>query len=120
MCDTRNTVVSDSSTECFLRDLFMSHCLDHVRTGNEHVRRVFDHDIEIGNGRTVDSPSGTWSHDATDLRDHTARERIAQKDICISTETDNTFLNPGTTRVVQPDNRSTDLHCQIHHLADFL
>src|SRR4029079_1196366 len=96
----------------------MCDCFDHVRSGDEHVRRVFNHDVEIRDRRTIDGPAGTRAHDATDLRHHTARERVAQKNVCITTETDATFLNARAARIVQTDDRRTDLHREVHHLAD--
>src|SRR5215203_152257 len=105
MRDTRNAVVSNSTTEGFLCDFLMRDGLDHVRSGNEHVGRVFDHDVEIGDRRTVNGAARARTHDATDLRYHTAGERIAQENVCITTETYDAFLNTRAARVIQTDNR---------------
>ncbi len=118
MRDSRNTVVRNSTAEFFLRDFLMRHCLDHVRSGDEHVRRVFDHDVEVSDRGTVNGAARARSHDATDLRDHAARECVAQKDVSITTETNNAFLNTRAARIIQTDNRRADLHREVHNLAN--
>src|SRR5689334_6128120 len=92
--------------------------LDHVRSGDEHVRRVFDHDVEISDRRTVNGAAGAWPHDATDLRHDTARQRIAKENVGVATETDDAFLNTRATRIVETDDRGANLHREVHHLAD--
>src|SRR5215213_6433911 len=119
MRDARNTVMRNSAAKFFLSDFLMRHRLNHVRSGNEHVRRVFDHDVEVRDRRTVNGAAGTRPHDATDLRDHAARERVAQKNIRVTTKTNDTFLNARAAGIIQTDNRSTDLHREVHHLANF-
>src|SRR6185369_5682374 len=96
----------------------MCHRLDHIRTGNEHIRRVFDHDVEVSDGRTINRAAGTRTHDATNLRHDSARQSVTQKDVGISTETDNTFLNTRAPGIIQTNNRRTDFHRQVHHFAD--
>ena len=78
----------------------------------------FDHHVEVGDGRTINRTTGARSHDAADLRNHTARERVAQKDIGVTTETDYTLLNARAARIVESDNRRANLHRQIHYLAN--
>src|SRR5215217_9238283 len=101
MSNTRNAVVRNGSSECLLRDFLVRDGLDHVWPGNEHVRRVFDHDVEIRDRGTVNGAACTGTHDATDLRHHTARERVAKKNVRVPTETDNALLNTRAARVVQ-------------------
>src|SRR5688572_966055 len=118
MRDSRNAVVRNSTTQLFFRDFLMSHGLDHVGSGNEHVRRVFDHDVEIGDRRTINRAARTWSHDAANLRHDTARERVAKKDVRITAQTDHAFLNASSAGIVQTHNRRANFHRQVHHLAD--
>src|ERR1041384_2493123 len=118
MGDARNAVVRDGSAEFFLRDFLVRHGLDHVRAGDEHVRRVFDHDVEVGDRRTIHGATRAWSHDATDLRHHSAGERVAQEDVGVTAETNHSFLNTRAARVVQTDDRRPNLHREVHHLAD--
>ncbi len=107
------------AAQLFLRNICMRHGLDHVRSGDEHVRRVLDHDVEVSDCGTVDGTAGAWSHDATDLRHDSARQRVAQKNVGVAAETDNAFLNARAAGIVQADDRSADLHRQVHHLANF-
>src|SRR5256886_12924633 len=93
--------------------------LDYVRAGDEHVRRVFDHDVEVGDRRTVNGAARAWAHDATDLRHETAGQGVAQKDVGVAAETDDAFLYARAAGIVQADNRRANLHRQIHHFADF-
>ena len=46
-------------------------------------------------------------------------QRVAQKNVGVAAETDDTFLNARAAGIVQPNNRRADLHRQVHHLADF-
>src|SRR3984893_4672827 len=112
--------MSDGAAEFFLRNVFVRYRLDYVRTGDEHVRRVLDHHVEIGDGRAVDCATGTWSHDATNLRHDAAGQCVTQKNLRVTTETDDPFLNPRSARVVEADDRGADLHRQIHHFANLL
>src|SRR5439155_10321994 len=107
------------STELFFSHVFVRHGLDHVRAGDEHVGRVLDHDIEISDRRAIDCAARTRPHDATDLRHDTAGERVAQKDVRVTAETENAFLYARAAGIVQPDNWRADLHRQVHYLANF-
>ena len=70
----------------------MRHGLDHVRAGDEHVRRILHHDVEVGDGRTVHRAARARPHDATDLRHHAAGQSVTQKNVCIAAQTDDAFL----------------------------
>src|SRR5437867_2079961 len=96
----------------------MGYGLDYIRPGNEHVGSVLYHHVEISNGGTIDRSSGTRSHDAADLRHNSTGQSFAKKYICITAKAHDTLLDPRTTGVVQANDRRTDLHSQIHHLAD--
>src|SRR5258705_4240868 len=97
----------------------MRHGLDHVRSGNEHIRRVLDHDVEVSDRRTVDCTAGAWAHDATNLRHDSARQGVAQENVGVTSQTHHAFLNARAARIVQADNRNADLHRQVKNFADF-
>src|SRR5678815_4515684 len=97
--------MSNSPTESFFRDFLMRDGLDHVRSGDEHVGRVFHHYVEIRDRRTVNSAASTRAHDATDLRHDAARERVAQKDVCVTAKTNHAFLDTRAAGIIQTDNR---------------
>src|SRR6185295_11601906 len=86
----------------------------------EHVGRVFDHYVKVGDGRTIDGAPCAWSHDATDLRHDAARQRVAQKDLGVTTEADDAFLNARSTGIIEADDRRANLHRQVHYFADLL
>src|SRR5688572_21688995 len=96
----------------------MRHGLDHVWSSDEHVRRVFDHDVEVRDRGTINSATSTRAHDATYLRHDSARECVAQKNIRIPTEADDPFLNTRATRIIQSNNRRAHFHREVHNLAD--
>src|ERR1043165_7313284 len=120
MRDARYTVVCDRAAQLFLRHFLVRHGLDHVRTSDEHVRRVFDHDVEVSDRGTVNRAPRTWSHNATDLRHHSARKRVAQKDVGVTAETDHTFLNARAARIIQTNDRRAYFHREVHHFANLL
>ena len=59
------------AAEFLERDFFASHGLDHIGTGNEHVRLLAHHKDEVGHCRAVHRATGTWAEDHADLWDHT-------------------------------------------------
>src|SRR5258706_194310 len=119
MCDSRYPIVSGRATEFFFGYVFVRHGLDHVGAGNEHVGGVLDHDVEVGDRRTVDGAPRTWAHDATDLRHDAAGQSIAQKNVRVPAEADYAFLYARAAGIVETDDRRADLHRQVHHLTNF-
>jgi len=108
------------AAEVFLRDLLMRHRLDDVGPGDEHVARALDHQDEVRDRRGVDGAAGARAHDAADLRDDSARERVAEEDVRVAGERLDAFLDPRAAGVVEPDHGRADLHREVHHLADLL
>ena len=94
----------------------MRHRLDHIGTGDEHVGGLVDHQNEVGDRRGINSTSGTRSHDRRDLRDHAARQCVAQKNVGIPGQRHHAFLNARASGVVQADHRRADAHRGIHDL----
>src|SRR6266446_10271777 len=119
MGNAGDAIVSHRTAKLFLRYVLVCHRLDNVGSRDEHVRRVLDHDVKVGDCRTVNRTAGAWSKDATDLRHHAAGQRVAQKNISITAETDDAFLNARAAGIIQSDDRSADFHRKIHHFANF-
>src|SRR5512132_1426640 len=115
----RNAIVCECAAQFLLGDIGMCHGLNHVRTGDEHVRRILDHDIEVGDRRAVYGAAGAWTHDAADLRHNSARQRVAQKDVGVAAETDHTLLNASATGIVQANHGNANFHRQIENFAYF-
>ena len=112
--------VGHGTAEEFRIDFLVGHGLHDVRTGDEHVARVLDHDGEVGHRRRVDGAAGARSHDDGDLGHDPGREDVAQEDVGVATERRDAFLDPRATGIVETDDRRTDLHGQVHDLADLL
>src|SRR6267142_1868365 len=118
MRDARFSIVRRRSAELFFGHIFVRYGLDHVRAGDEHVGRVLDHDIEVGDRRTVNGAARARAHDAADLRHDAAGQSVAQKNIRVPAEADYAFLYARATGIIQPDDRRADFHGEIHHLTN--
>ena len=68
----------------FFGDVFMGDGLDHVGTGDEHVAGLIHHENEIGEGGRINRAARTRAHNGRDLRNHAARERVAQKNVGVT------------------------------------
>src|SRR5437870_13508023 len=108
------------AAEFFFSHIFMRHGLDYLRTGDEHIGRVFDHDVEVGDRRTVNGAACARAHNATDLWHDTAGQSVAQKNVRVTAETDDALLYERAAGIVQADTPRAHLHPQDHHLADFV
>src|SRR5262245_59440669 len=124
MCDemghAASAVMSQSAAEFFFGHLFVRDSFDDVRAGDEHVAGFVHHDDEVGNRRRIHGAAGAWAHDGGELRNHAGGYSVSQKDIGVSSQRHDAFLNPGSAGVIQADNRSPHLYCEIHNLADLL
>src|SRR5581483_1662095 len=77
------------------------------------------HQNEIRNCRRINGATGTRSHDGRNLRNHATVQRISKKDIGVSRQRYNAFLNASPAGVVESDHRRTHLGRKIHNLDDF-
>src|SRR6266545_3736586 len=115
----RNAVMRERTAQFFLGNVGVCHSLYHVRTGDEHIRRVLDHDVEVCDRGAVNSASRAGPHDATNLRNDAACQRVAQKDISVATQTDHAFLNTGAAGIIQTNDGYAYLHRQVENFANF-
>ena len=120
MCNARLGGVNRCTAELLLIDNFAQYFLDNLRAGEEHVGRVLDHQHEVGEGRRIDRTAGAGTHDAGDLRNDTRCKNITLEDLAKACHRSDAFLNAGTTRVVETDERSAYTHGHVHDLADLL
>src|ERR1700738_4921694 len=98
MRHTRYAIVRGRATEFFLSHVFVRYGFDHIRAGDEHVRGVLHHNIEISDRGTVNRAARARAHDATDLRHDPAGKGVAEKYIRVTAETYYAFLNPRAAR----------------------
>ena len=75
---------------------------------------------EIGDRRRIDRAAGARAHDGGDLRDHAARQRIAQENIGVAGERQHAFLDARAAGIVQADDGRAGLQRQVHDLDDLL
>src|SRR5665811_112266 len=108
------------AAQFFHRDVFAGDGLDDVRSGDEHVRRLVDHDREIGDGRRVDVTTGARAHNERDLGDDARGVHIPTEDFAVQAERDDAFLNPRAGAFVDADDGAAVLDREIHDLRDFL
>ena len=112
--------VGDRAAELLEGHLFAGDGLHDVRPGDEHVRRPFDHQHEVGHRRRVDGAAGAGAHHEGDLRDHARALHVAPEDLRVAGQRDDALLDAGAARVVDPDQRAAVLGRHVHHLADLL
>src|SRR3954454_11745523 len=118
--DTRSAAVRVGAAQLVEAHLFMGYRLYHIGPGDEHVAQVPNHEDEVGDRRAVYGTTGAGPEDHRDLRYHTGHQGVPQKDVGVAPERNHTFLNPGTARIVQPNDRGASLERQVHDLADLL
>ena len=105
--------------------LFACHLLvcdrfDHVGAGHEHVAGALGHENEIRQSWRIHRPARTRTEDGTQLWNHPTGAHVAVKNIRIAPERYHTLLDARPTAVVQANEGSAVLHCQVHDAADFL
>ena len=108
------------AAELFHADVFAGHRLDDVGAGDEHLRGLVDHDDEVGEGGGVHGATGGGAHDDRDLRDDARRGGVQAEDLAVLAERDDTFLNAGSARIEDADDRHAAAQRELHHLDDLL
>ena len=114
--DTTLGTVSISATQFFFSYLFIGHRLYHIGTGNKHVALLFHHKDKVGQCRRVAGTTRTRTQDGRNLRNNTRSDGVLIEDRCITGKTVHTFLNTGTARIIQCNNRRTVLQGKFLHL----
>ena len=112
--------VTHRAAELLEGGLLASDRLDHVGSGDEHVRGLLDHEDEVGHRGGVDGSARAGAHDQADLGDHAAAHHVAHEHVPVGPQRDDTLLDPSPARVVDANYRAADLGRQVHHLAHLL
>ncbi len=120
MGNSAQLVVGHRSTQLLESYIFACYSFDHIRSCDEHMAGLLDHEDEVGKGRGIDSPTSTRTHDGAYLGHYTGSQRVAQEDICVATQANHPFLDSRTTGVVDADNRRTVACGHVHDLAYLL
>ncbi len=113
-------VVGAGAAELLQRDVLASDRAYDIGAGDEHLRRLVDHDHEVGEGRRIDVAAGRRPHDQRDLRDDPGCQHVAPEDLAVQPERDDALLNPGAAALVDADDRAAVLHREVEHLDDLL
>ena len=101
-------------------DVLVRHGLHDVGAGHEHVAGAAHHVDEVGDGGRVDRAPRARAEDHADLRDHAARQRVAQEDVRVAAQADHALLDARAAGVVQPHDRGPVLHGHVLELHDLL
>ena len=104
--------------EVFSGDDLAGDRLDDLGAGDEHLRGLVDHEDEIGEGRGIDGAAGAGPHDRRDLGNDAGIDGVAVEDVAVAGEGVDRLLDTGPARVVEADDRRTDLDRRIHRLDD--
>ena len=113
-------VVADRAAELLELDLLARDRPDHVGTRDEHVRRLLDHQDEVGHRGRVDRAARARPHHQADLRDHAGALDVAHEHVAVGAERDDALLDARAAGVVDADHRAADPRGQVHHLAHLL
>ena len=76
----------ERAAEFLEADVLAGDGLDDVRTGDEHVRRLVDHDDEVGDRRGVDGAARARPEHQGHLRDDARGDRVAVEDLGVEAE----------------------------------
>ena len=120
MAHAADGVVRHGAAQLFLGHIFVRHRLDYIGTGDKHVAGVFNHYHKIGDCRGINRAARARAHNGGNLRHNAACQRVAQKNIGITAQRQNAFLDPRAAGVIQADEGRPILERHIHHLASLL
>ncbi|MPN60298.1 hypothetical protein SDC9_208026 [bioreactor metagenome] len=120
MCHPAFGCMGICPSQLFLGQLFVCDRFDYIRAGDKHITFFLHHKDEIGKGRGIARTTGTWPQDSGDLGHHTRSLDILIEDIGITAKGDHSFLDTGSARIVQCDDRSTVLHCQLLYFDNLI
>ena len=97
---------------------FIGDFLNNIRPGHKHAGCLIHHADEIRNCRGINRPSSAGAHNQGQLGNHATGLSITPENLGISAQRIDSFLNPGTSGIVDSHNRSPDIKGHIHDFAD--
>ena len=101
-------------------DMLIRHGFHNVRSGDKHIRAVFDHEDKVSHRRRINRATRRGAHDQADLRNHTRGGDIALENLTIGSKAGHALLDTRAATVVDADDGCAILHSHIHDLANFL
>jgi hypothetical protein len=94
--------------------------LDHVGSGDEHLRGAADHEDEVGERRGVGRAAGAGAEDHRDLRDDAGVSDVALEDAAVAGERGDALLDTGARSVAEADDGCARRLGEVHQLVDLL
>ena len=94
--------------------------LDHVRSGDEHVRVLTGHDDEVRQGRAVDGTAGAGAENQAQLGHEAAGLASLAEDATVLGQGGHALLNAGAAGVHDGHDRHFEVDGHVHQSADLL
>ena len=120
MGHTRFGSVDLGAAELLYGHVLACYGFDYLRTGDEHITVLLGHHDKVRQSRAVHCSTRARTEDNTDLRHYAGSQNVTLENLSVACKRAGTFLNTSAARVVQTDDRGTEFHCLIHHVADLL
>ena len=108
------------SAKLFHSNVFARDGFDDVGAGDEHLTGFVDHDDEIGQSWRVDRAPCCGPTDNRNLGDNPGGLGIAFEDFTIFSERDDAFLDSGSPRIQDANERNLRREGEVHYLDDFV
>ena len=112
--------VHGSAAQLLLVHHLSRYALHYGRAGEEHIGGILDHQGEVREGGGIYRTAGAGTHNAADLRDHSAGKDVALEDFPVTGQGVDAFLDAGTARIIEADAGSPVAKGHVLHLADLL
>ena len=116
----RLEVVDRRATQLIKRDLLTRRRGDDIRASHKHVRVLARHHNEIGQSRLVDRTARAGTQNDRNLGNQTRGLTRLLEDTTVLGERDDTFLDTGTTRILNADNRNTHPNTPVNEIDDLV
>ena len=94
--------------------------LDHVRSGDEHVRVLTGHDDEVRQGRAVDGTAGAGAENQAQLGHEAAGLASLAEDATVLGQGGHALLDAGAAGVHDGHDRHFEVDGHVHQSADLL
>ena len=117
VCHTALAGVDGRSAKLFGGDAFSRDTLHDGRTGEEHIRGVFYHEGEVGEGGGVNGSAGAGAENTGYLGNDAAGEDVVLEDVAVAGKGVDALLDAGSAAVVEPYYGSSRSDSHIHYLA---
>src|SRR5690606_37762802 len=98
--------------------VFVGYGFYYVWPGYEHVRGIFHHHNQIGDGRRINRSARAWTHNGRDLRYYARSLHVAVENIGVTAQRHYAFLNTGAPGIVPTNYGRAVFHGQIHNFND--